>query len=128
MPGRTLSRVNAAMNRYHIKYPTIKRHGGACSKSQLAFSNRRTLLCKKENDVIHVSIEITILFANAKMETIDSIIRIFPVKRLFPRSRTCSKTTNYDALEYIMPHSDNNFSYPRFFVCLLMMAKIKTDK
>ncbi len=60
------------------------------------------------------------------METIDSIIRIFLVKRLFPRSITCSKTlTNYDALEYIIPHTDNNFSYPRFFVCLSMMAKNK---
>ena len=63
------------------------------------------------------------------METIDSIIRIFLVKRLFPRSNTCSKTLiYYDALEYIIPHSANNFSYPRFFVCLSMMAKIKTDK
>jgi hypothetical protein len=60
------------------------------------------------------------------METIDSIIRIFLVKRLFPRSNTCSKTLiYYDALEYIIPQTDNNFSYPRFFVCLSMMAKNK---
>ena len=52
--------------------------------STLAFSNRRTLLRKRENDVIQVSIKITILFANAKMETIDSIIRIFLVRKAVP--------------------------------------------
>ena len=87
MPGRTLSRVNAAMNGDHIKCPTIKRHGGAWSKSRLAFSNRRTVLRKRENDVIQVSIKITILFADAEMETIDSIIRLFLVQKAVPQKQ-----------------------------------------